>query len=224
MLIKNWMTHEVITVTPETSMMKASKLMKEHKINRLPVVDEEGHVVGIVSDRDLKEASPSKATTLDVHELYYLLAEIKIRDIMTPNPLTVREMESVEKVAVMMIENGIGGLPVVDADNRIVGIITDHDIFKVLVEITGVRYGGLQFAFEIPNVEGTLKPILDDLRDFGTRIVSVLTSMGGADAPTRTVNIRILPMDRAEENKIIEALKDRYKLLFWARDNVHPIL
>jgi acetoin utilization protein AcuB len=95
MLLKNWMTREIITVTPETSMMKASKILKDQNIHRLPVVEENGKLVGIVSDRDIKDASPSKATTLDVHELYYLLSEIKIKDIMTRNPHTINEEATV---------------------------------------------------------------------------------------------------------------------------------
>ena len=89
MLISDWMTRDVITITPDRSMMKASKLMKDHNINRLPVVNEAGILVGIVTDRDIKEASPSKATTLDMHELYYLLSEIKAKDIMAKPPLTI---------------------------------------------------------------------------------------------------------------------------------------
>ena len=85
MIIKDWMTKDVITVDPEASMMRAAKLMKEKNIRRLPVVDDRGKLVGILSDRDVKEASPSKATTLDVHELYYLLSEIKVKNIMTSN-------------------------------------------------------------------------------------------------------------------------------------------
>src|SRR5699024_3967428 len=137
MLIRDWMTTDVITATPETSMLKVSKMMKEYDIRRVPVVDAQNKVVGIVSDRDVKDASPSKATTLDMHELYYLLSEIKVRDIMTPDPVTVEVRDTVERVALLMEERAIGGLPVVDDEGSLVGIITDHDIFKVLVQITG---------------------------------------------------------------------------------------
>lgn len=123
MLIRDWMTRDVITVTPETSMMKASKLMKENGIRRLPVVDADGKVVGIVSDRDIKEASPSKATTLDMHELYYLLSEIKIQNIMTHDPLCVSPEQTVESVALLLVERHIGGVPVVDDAGKILGII-----------------------------------------------------------------------------------------------------
>ncbi|MGJ3521618.1 CBS domain-containing protein [Nitratidesulfovibrio sp. D1] len=222
MLIREWMTKDVITVTPDTSMMKASKILKENRIRRLPVVDAEGRLIGIVSDRDIKEASPSKATTLDMHELYYLLSEIKVKDIMTRDPFTVRADDTVETVALNMIEKRIGGLPVIDDGGKLVGIISDSDVFKVLITITGVRHGGVQFAFELENTPGTLKPIVDTLREHSARIISILTSMDDAGGPTRRVYIRILPMDRAEENRIIEAVKNRFPLMYWARDNVHP--
>ena len=222
MLIREWMTQDVITVTPDTSMMKASKILKENRIRRLPVVDAEGRLIGIVSDRDIKEASPSKATTLDMHELYYLLSEIKVKDIMTRDPFTVRAEDTVETVALNMIEKRIGGLPVIDDGGKLVGIISDSDVFKVLITITGVRHGGVQFAFELENTPGTLKPIVDTLREHNARIISILTSMDDSTGPTRRVYIRILPMDRAEENRIIEAVKGRFPLMYWARDNVHP--
>ncbi|MBG3879031.1 CBS domain-containing protein [Desulfovibrio oxamicus] len=222
MLIREWMTKDVITITPDTSMMKASKILKENRIRRLPVVDAEGRLIGIVSDRDIKEASPSKATTLDMHELYYLLSEIKVKDIMTRDPFTVRADDTVETVALNMIEKRIGGLPVIDDAGKLVGIISDSDVFKVLITITGVRHGGVQFAFELENTPGTLKPIVDTLREHNARIISILTSMDDSSGPTRRVYIRILPMDRAEENRIIEAVKSRFSLMYWARDNVHP--
>ena len=225
MLIRDWMTKNVLSVTPDTSMMKASKILKEHDISRLPVVDANNRVVGIVSDRDIKEASPSKATSLDVHELYYLLSEIKVKDIMTVDPVCAKPLDTVENAAVLMISKKIGGMPVVDDNNVLQGIITDSDIFEVLITITGVRYGGAQFAFELPNTPGTLKPIVDTLREHNARIISILTSMEGPEKnkESRVVNIRIMPMDRTAENKIIEELKARHKMLFWARDHVHTV-
>ena len=95
MLLREWMTTDVITVLPQTSMMKTGTLLREHKFRWLPVVDESGHLVGIVTDRDIKAASPSKATALDVHELNYLLSKIKITNIMTQNPFTVQGCDTI---------------------------------------------------------------------------------------------------------------------------------
>jgi len=224
MLIRDWMTKDVITVGPETSMMKASKLMRERKISRLPVVDESGRLLGIVSDRDLKEASPSKATSLDMHELYYLLSEIKVKDIMTKAPLAVKPSETVEKAAVLMMNNDFGGLPVVDENLKVVGIITDSDVFKVLVEITGVTEGGVQLAFSLPNSPGRLKDVLDDLKTYGVRIISVLTSFTHADEGQRAVYIRIQDPDKSVLTGMVEDLAKKYTLLYWVRDNLNPII
>lgn len=219
MLIKDWMTKDPVVVLPTTSIMKAAKKMKENKVRRLPVVDEEGRLVGIVSDRDIKEASPSKATTLDMHELYYLLSEIRVADIMTKNPLTVMPADTVEKAAVILMRNRIGGLPVVDEDKKVVGVITDSDIFKVLIKITGVMSGGLQFAFDLPDVQGSLKSVIDDLKAAQARIMSILTSYESVEAGRRTVYIRVQPMEDGPFQTLLAKLKDKYELLYYARDD-----
>ena len=148
MLIREWMTKDVITVTPDTSMLKASKLMKDHNIRRLPVLDGK-HVVGIVSDRDVRAASPSKATTLDMHELYYLLSEVKVKDIMTSDPVTVYDTDAWTpppcswKTRHRRPARGRW----FRGTRR---IITDHDIFRVLVDFCGASKGGLQLASCFP--------------------------------------------------------------------------
>ncbi|MFP4657689.1 MAG: CBS and ACT domain-containing protein [Desulfonatronovibrionaceae bacterium] len=220
MLLKNWMTTDVITVTPDTSMMKASKILKDKDIHRLPVVDDNGRLVGIVSDRDIKDASPSKATTLDVHELYYLLSEIKIKDIMTRNLHTIDSEATVEKAAVEMMDKKIEGMPVVDSEQKVVGIITDTDIFKVLIQISGVYLGGVQMGFKLTNETGALKKILDDLRAHGARIISIQSSYEDPAPGYRQVFIRIHDMEKAEENRLREHLQNTYDMLYWVRDSV----
>lgn len=221
MQIRDWMTVDVITASPETSMLKVSKMMKEYDIRRVPIVDANRRVIGIVSDRDVKDASPSKATTLDMHELYYLLSEIRVRDIMTPDPIVVSLRDTVERVALLMQEKTIGGLPVVDDDGILVGIITDHDIFKVLVEISGVRHGGVQIAITLEDMPGAMRPIFDLLREHNASFVSMLTSDSKRGENWRDVFLRIRPMERAEENKLVDAVRERFQLLYWVRENVH---
>jgi len=222
MLIRDWMSRDVISATPEMSMMRAAKLMKEHSFDRLPIVDKDNKLVGIISDRDIKEASPSKATTLDVHELYYLLSEIKVNDIMTRDVVAAKPDDTVENAALVMLERDFSGMPVVDDDGRLTGIITDKDIFKVLLSITGARHGGVQFGFLLPNSPGTLKPIVDTLREHKARITSILT-FEDRDDGMRQVFIRIRPMDRSDENTLIEHLKSRYRVTYWSRANVHTV-
>lgn len=214
MLVKEWMTKEVLTVTLDTSMMKASRLMKENRIGRLPVVDDAGRVAGILSDRDIKESSPSKATSLDVHEMYYLLSEMKVKDIMTKNPVCARENDSVEGVALTMMGKRFGGMPVLDAAGKLCGIITDSDIFKVLISITGVKTGGIQLAFELANTPGTLRPVLDALREHAAGVVSVLTSQD-EKTTLRRVYVRLRPLDAEHEARVVEAMRSRFPLIYW---------
>ncbi|HAS89673.1 MAG TPA: hypothetical protein DCS48_10270 [Desulfovibrio sp.] len=223
MLVKNWMSKDVITLTHDRSMMKAAKLLKDNDISRLPIVDEDGVLVGIVSDRDIKEASPSKATTLDMHELYYLLSEIKIKDIMSRKVITVSIEDTVEKAAVVMEESKIGGIPVVDADNKPVGIITNTDVFKVLISITGVLDGGVQVGLALSNEPGSLNGVLDYLKENGGRVMSILTSYEPEQENMRHVFIRIRDIDKATLNKIKEGLAENFNLLFWVRDSVHGL-
>ena len=135
MLVQGWMTTDVITIDEDSSIMKASIIMKEKKVRCLPVVNRKGELVGIVSDRDLKDAAPSKATTLDVYELNYLLSSIKIKDLMITNLAYVRPDETVEFAAILMLENKISSLPVINDQGRLIGIITQTDIFKVLIKL-----------------------------------------------------------------------------------------
>ena len=215
MLIENWMTKDVITGTPEMSMMKASKIMKEKGIGRLPVVNEQGVLQGLVSDRDIKEASPSKATTLDMHELYYLLSEVKLKDIMTKKVVTIRKGETVERAAQLMLEHNIGGMPVVDAANKVVGMVTDSDIFKVLVKITGVLEGGVQIGVRLPNEPGGLVPVLDYLKDNGARLMSLLTSCEPADVGLRDVFLRIRALDKAAAAKLKDGMQANFEVIYW---------
>ena len=221
MQIREWMTRDVITVTPEASLFKAAKLLKEHAIRRLPVVDEHNRLVGIISDRDVKAVSPSRATTLEMYELMYLLSEIKVRDVMTPSPISISPDQTVDTVALLMEQKSIGSLPVVNEGNKVIGIITDHDLFKVFVAITGVRRGGLHMAFEVEDAPGTMRPIFDVLRDHKAIVLSMLTSSDEqhGDSSKRRLYIRIRPMNVAEEEVLIKDLKAAFSLVYWVRDD-----
>ena len=218
MLIRNWMTPEVLTVTPDTSLLKLGKLMRDKGVRRLPVLDN-GRVVGIISDRDVRDASPSKATTLDMYEMHYLLAEIKAKDIMTPRPVTIKPTDTVEKAAMIMLDKKIGGLPVVDEKGALVGIISDQDVFKALVNITGVRDGGIQLGMEIANEAGAMRPIFDLLRKHGARILSVLSTNNQEGQRNIFLRIRDLPDDAREA--LLRDVQEHARLLYWARDEVH---
>ncbi len=224
MLVENWMTKNVITLTADRSMMKAAKLMKDKHISSLPIVDEDGKIVGILSDRDIKEASPSKATTLDMHELYYLLSDIKIGDIMTKKPVTIKGKETVEKAAALMLEGRFGSLPVVDGEGKVLGIITDTDVFNVLIDITGVRNGGVQVCLQISTEPGSLSPVLDVLKENGARIMSILTRNVAEEQNVKDVYIRIKDMDKPSLKKLQATMEEKFKPQYWVIDHVHPVV
>jgi len=213
MLVENWMNRNVVTVDAEDSMLDAMKLLKEKNIRRLPVL-RKGKLVGIVTDRDLKKASPSEATTLEAHELLYLTAKITVKEIMTPNPVTVPFNYTVEEAAAILLDRKISGLPVVDKDGNVVGTITQTDIFRVLISVTGFGKEAIQFAFSLEDRPGSIKEVADIIRKYKGRMASILSSFEGAPEGFRTVYIRAFDLNRERLADLKKELKAAAKLLY----------
>ena len=218
MLVGNWMTTDVITVHEDTPMMKASIIMKERKIRCLPVVDRNGRLVGIVSDRDLKAASPSKATALDMYELNYLISTIDVGSIMTKDLVYVRPDETVEFAAILMLENKISALPVINRVDSLVGIVTQTDIFKALVNITGAYAGGTQFAFSLDDRPGSIREVTDVIRARGGRIVSILSTREMAEEGSHYVYIRTTSPPEDNLTELVKELETHFVVLYAVRD------
>ena len=132
-LVREWMTADVITVTPDTTLPEADRLIVDNMIRRLPVV-KDGKLVGICTYGDIREARPSPATSLSIWELNYLLSQLTIGEIMTTNSITISPEATIGEAARLMLKNQISGLPVVDLHNHLVGIITESDIFRMVVQ------------------------------------------------------------------------------------------
>ena len=132
-LVKDWMSTDVITISPATTLPEAHQIMTNEEIRRLPVVDAEGRLVGIVTLGDVRGAEPSPATSLSIWEMNYLLSTLKVEQLMTKHPKTIGAEATIGEAARTMLENRISGLPVVDDDYRVVGIITESDIFSMVV-------------------------------------------------------------------------------------------
>lgn len=174
MLVKDRMTLDPVTVSPDTSVSEALNLMRQHKVRRMPVVDKRGHLVGIVAEKDLLYASPSPATSLNVYEIGYLLSKLKVKEIMAQNVVTVTEDEPLEDAARVMVDNTVGGLPVVRG-KEVVGIITETDIFKVMMEMMGARDAGLRIALRVNDEPGVLSTIAGAIAGVGGDIVALGT-------------------------------------------------
>jgi len=203
MLVREWMSIEVITVDADETMQHAIGLLKEHSIRMLPVMKNR-KLVGIVTDRDLKRASASDATSLEIHELLYLIGQIKVKDIMIPKPITVPWDFTVEEAAEVLLKNKISGVPVTGSQGDIVGVITKSDIFKVLISLAGIGKRGIQMAIQIEDRPGSMKGITRAIRDLGGRMVSILTSYEKVPDGFRNVYIRFFDLDR----RVLETLKE----------------
>jgi acetoin utilization protein AcuB len=194
-------------------MLDASKILKEHKIRRLPVL-QGGKLVGIITDRDLKRASPSDATSLEAHEILYIIANIKVGEIMTKNPITVPFNFTVEEAAEILLEKKISGMPVVDNSGNVVGTITQTDIFKVLIALTGIGKRGIQFSFLLEDRPGSIKEVADLIRKYGGRMTSILSTYEKVQEGHRKVFIRAYEIDRSKLSQLKKELMAASKLLY----------
>ena len=213
MLVKHWMSKQVITIDANDSMNNAIHLLKKHNIKMLPVM-KQGKLVGIVTDRDLKSASASEATSLEIHELLYLISKIKIKEIMTKNPITVPLDYTIEETAEILLKHKISGVPVIDHFGDIVGTITQNDIFRTIISLTGVERKGIQFGLEVEDLPGSIKEVSDIIRQHGGRMASILTSYDLAPEGFRRLYIRMYGIDRFKLNKLKESLRKKASLLY----------
>lgn len=230
MLVKDWMSEHVITLDENTSIMKAVQVLKEHKIRRIPVT-RDGKLSGIVTDRDIKEVTPSKITTFEVHELYYLLSELKLKDIMTKDPITVYPDDTVEYAAVLMLENKISGLPVINREGYVVGIITQTDIFKLFVNITGIYYSPYQISLLI-NHPNELTELFEVFKKLGISPYSLLTWKEEMAFPIegdqkelksehkRLVFIRPEEINKEKFENLVEELKKKFKVFYALKEDI----
>ena len=214
MLVENWMATNVIAVKPDTSLLKCRNLLKEHQIRRLPVVDDQNRVVGIISDRDVKGASPSKATALEVHEMQYLLAELKAKDIMTAKPVTIKPWDSVEQAAIIMMDKKFGGLPVVSEDNKLVGIITNRDLRFMTEQDYSQRIAEVMTRENLVTAPGSMRVIFDTMRKHNARIISVLSSY--MEDNKRQIYVRIRSMEESAVEALVKDLEATGTLLLAA--------
>lgn len=222
MLIQDWMAKDVMTVDENTSLMRATRTMKEKKIRRLPVVSH-GKLIGIVTDRDVKDASPSKTTTLDVHELYYLLSEMKVKEVMTKSPIVLSGDDSLEKAAIIMLETRISGIPVTDSQGHLIGLLSETDVLRGFIHSTGIKDGAMQYVFDLADQPGSVTEVVKVLRENQMRIISVLTSFEDAPKGMKRVAIRVITEGEGDYDALSETLQKKFTLVLKARDELKNI-
>jgi acetoin utilization protein AcuB len=203
MKIKYWMTKDPITVTPDTLAVEAQKIMKENRIRRLPVV-EKGKLVGIVTLRNLIEAAPSPATTLSIHELNYLILKIKIKDLMKKKVYTVSPEDSVMDAVTWGTQYDVGGFPVVDENRKLIGIITESQISRAMMQLFGHNVKEEIIIMEDVDVElGTISKLSALVEGLGIKVVSIFS------IPRRTTDLmRVYVRIKSDKKGVAEdALK-----------------
>lgn len=209
MLVKDRMTAKPFIIAPDTSVAEALSLMRQNSVRRLPVVDKKGHLVGIVSEKDLLYASPSPATSLSVYEIGYLLSKLKVEEIMTKKVITVVPMAPIEEAARIMVDNKIGGLPVMEGE-RLVGIITETDVFKTILEMLGARESGVRITISVRDEPGTLGRITGAIASHGGDIIA-LGTFYGEDRGDGILMIRVCGIEEAVMLQLMAELQVRVR-------------
>ena len=213
MLVKDWMSKKVITVDVGDTMQHAINLTMEHQISILPVLDE-GKLVGVVTDRDLKRASPSDAAAVDIQQIIYHISRVEVGAIMSRHPATVPLNYTIEETAECLLKNKVSGVPVVDEEGNVRGIITKNDLFKAMITLSGLSKRGVQFGLRMEDRPGSIKEITDMIRSHGARLVSILTSYEKAPEGFRNVYIRAFNIDRERLEPLKEEIRQKAKLLY----------
>ena len=203
MLVKDWMTKEPLVVSPKTSIEEAIRTMREHRVRHLPVVTDQDTLVGLVTQTDLLQVSPSPATSLSIWEINFLLAKMSVRDAMTTEVVVVDEECPLEEAALVMAEHKFGCLPVVEG-KRLVGIITETDLFYIFTEQLGARSKGVRLTLQIDDIKGALATLTGRITELGGNIVR-LTTLPGKEQGKAIVTVKI---EGKDQEVLVEGLSE----------------
>ena len=189
MLVSERMAHPVLTITPDVPVQDALTRMKLDNVRRYPVVDKNGKLIGIVTESDLMNARPSEATTLSVWEISALVAKITVERVMSHKVTTVTEDTTIEEAARIMADSEIGGLPVLRGD-KLVGMITETNLFHIFLEMLGARTAGVRITVEVTDAPGKLSQITTVINQLGGNIHG-LGAIQGESADTSTLTLKV---------------------------------
>ncbi|MDC7246081.1 MAG: CBS domain-containing protein [Sphaerochaetaceae bacterium] len=204
MIIERRMTRNPVTATPEMSVAEASALMKREKVHRLPVLDKEHHLVGIISEKDILYASPSPVSTLSIHEMAYLLSQLTVKKLMTHDVITIGKDTTVEEAARLMVDQDLSSLPVVEND-KLIGIVSKSDLFKILLELFGARHYGVRMSFLVEDKPGAIAAISNVLSQHGVDIIAFGTFMG-TDSSNAVCTIKMQGITTSEAVDVVKPL------------------
>jgi acetoin utilization protein AcuB len=208
MFVKERMSVNPITTTENTPIPQAGELLRKHNFTRLPVVKDD-KIVGIITRDDLLKISPSEATTLSVWELNYVLSKLTVKDVMTKNPVTIGPEATLEEAALIMRERNVGALPVVDDKGKLIGIITESDIFDAFLDLMGLKETGTRLTIDLENRIGVIADITETIREHGINIVSMALFHRSHNSGELVIRL-----DSPKSEKLVEELKAKgYKVI-----------
>ncbi|MBQ2049138.1 MAG: CBS domain-containing protein [Spirochaetales bacterium] len=189
MIIADRMKKNPATATPDMSISEASAKMKAEKVHRLPVLDDDRHLVGVISEKDILLAAPSPASTLSTYEINYLLSKLKVKNIMSRNPVTITRETTIEEAVRLMVENDLSCLPVMD-NGYLSGIVSKSDLFKILLEMLGAKHKGIRVEALVEDGVGVVAGLSDKFTAAGINIIS-LGTLEGPDASLRVLTFKL---------------------------------
>ena len=202
MLVRDRMSRNPLTTSPSASVPDASQVMQAGKVRALPVLDDKGRLVGVVSQEDVRRVSPSPATSLSVYELNYLLEKMKVEEVMTRNVITVTEDVALEEAGRIMLDNKISGLPVM-RDGTLVGVITESHLFNVLIELFGARRPGVRLTLSVPEIPGSLARITSAISALG----GIIVAFGEIDQPEAGRLVATMKVQNVDREDLVKAVQ-----------------
>ena len=209
MIVRDFMTKNPFYTNPKEQIYNVKSVMDREKFSKVPVLDDSGKLVGVVTKTDLKKAMPSEATTLDIYELSYLLSKITVEKVMKKDPITVHKDATIEEAAKIMSEKGLSSLVVMDGE-VLTGILSKSDLFKALVNMFGLRYEGVRASLEVSDDCGMLAKISSAIAEKNGKIVSFITA-DGSDVSKRIITFKILGLDKETVRDILSKVGGEIK-------------
>lgn len=212
-MVKDWMSTTLITVDAGASLSEAFDLMEKNDVNMLPVMAE-GKLVGIISNVDLKPFTALCPSGRGTTDFSVILSRVRVEDVMSRSPITVPVDYTMEEVADVLLKNKVSGAPVVDGNNQLVGVVTQTDVNRVFISLTGLWRGGTAFGFLVEDSPGSIREVENILRSHGARLQSILTSYERVPKGHRKVHVRVRKLDRSRLPELLEELSRKAKVLY----------